>query len=132
MARELLILRNHHPMEYLSKTKFDRPAIQLQAMMDMEYPADPLLEPHLVGMTFGQVALMQQVTQAAGGNGYALDRVLNRMIGTPINTNVNVNKEMTYQDFLDNIAVQDQATHENHSKAIDVKHTVVRESEKIS
>lgn len=132
MARDLILLRDHHPMQFLAKTKFDRPGAQLQVMMDMPYPADPITEPHLVGMTFGQVALMCQVVKAAAGDGFALDRVLDRTIGKAVNTNVNLNKDMTYQDFLDDLAMKD-------SKVIDVQAegshgtgVPVRESDKIS
>ncbi len=123
-------------MEALINVRQERSSVQFLAMFNLPYPADPILEPHLVGLTFGQVALMQQVIKAAEGDGVVLERILNRTEGTPINTNVNLNKNVTYQDFLDIIIKKEQAADDaiinvKSSGQDDAKPTQ-RESEKIS
>jgi hypothetical protein len=74
----------------------------------MPYPADPLLEPEFVGLTYYQVGLINQARlmgfQCKESIG-ALEFFTDRTIGKPAQVNVNVGVESeTYLAFLDKIA----------------------------
>lgn len=96
-----------HPMDYLIAVRNQGTKKQIGAMMGMPYPADPITEPEFVGLTYGEVALFRQVQAAADGSGSALDRILDRSDGKPVNTNVNVTPA-SYMDFLDEIAKKEK------------------------
>lgn len=61
-------------------------------------------EPEKQGMTLLEAALFEAATQAADGDLEALDRVLNRLMGKPMQQVASVNFTGTLQDFLDTIA----------------------------
>lgn len=93
-----------HPAQYLATVKRDDIKANIKAMWLMPYDADPILEPDLVGLTCGQVILMTQIKQAVNGDGAATDRLLDRMIGKPEQTNKNLNLNGSYKDFLEEVA----------------------------
>jgi len=76
-------------------------------MWDQPYNACPITEPEFEGMTYGQVILKKQVLYAAGGDPAAFDRVLDRMVGKPLQANVNTNLSGSYKDFLEDVARQE-------------------------
>ena len=78
----------------------------VEAALDLPYPADPALEPDLVGLTDAQVAVMKQVKMAALGDGFAFDRVFDRTVGKPVAKKVSVKASVKYTDFLDGIKKQ--------------------------
>lgn len=75
----------------------------VEAALDLPYPADPALEPDLVGLTYAQVAVLKQVKMASMGDGFAFDRVFDRTVGKPVAKKVSVKATMKYTDFLDGI-----------------------------
>ena len=54
-----------HPLHYLGNIKAKDARGQISAVMEMPYPADPLVEPEYVGLTYYQVALIRQAELAA-------------------------------------------------------------------
>lgn len=93
-----------HPAEYLATVKQDDVKGNIKQFWTMPYDADPILEPELVGLTHGQVILLQQVKLAIKGDGAATERLLDRMIGKPEQLNKNVNLNGSYKDFLEEVA----------------------------
>lgn len=93
-----------HPAQYLATIKSSNVKASLTALWDMPYDADPILEPEFVGLTHGQVIMSQQVQQAIRGEGAAVDRLLDRMIGKPEQVNKNLNVNTTYKEFLEEVA----------------------------
>lgn len=75
----------------------------VEVALDLPYPADPALEPDLVGLTYAQVAVLKQVKAAALGDGFAFDRVFDRTVGKPVAKKVSVKANIKYTDFLDGI-----------------------------
>lgn len=84
--------------------------VVIHALMNLEYPADPILEPDYVGMTYGEVAVMRQVKVAALGSRDALEMLLDRTEGKAIQTNVNATVGMSYMDFLKKVAAAEGET----------------------
>lgn len=93
-----------HPGQILAESRSQEIKANLKSLWNMPYPADPVLEPELAGMTYGQVALMRQIIAAANGVGEAVDRVMDRLIGRPAQINTNLNVGASYKDFLDEVA----------------------------
>ena len=91
-----------HPLVYLEKISNARKLIG--AVADMPYPADPITEQHLMGLTYLQVGLLKQAESMAVGNLESLEFFTDRMIGRPAQVNVNVNAGDSYTDFLKKIA----------------------------
>lgn len=58
-------------------------------------------------MTYGQVAMFKQVALAAQGDPGAFDRVLDRIVGRPLQVNHNVNANKSYKDFCIEIAKEE-------------------------
>lgn len=101
-----------HPFELamagkLSPLKGASIKTNIQALWDLPYPADPLIEPEFEGLTYGQVACYKQMQKAANGDGEALERIMDRLIGRPVSTNTNLNINKTYKDFLDEVAANE-------------------------
>lgn len=103
VAKVPLLINSRHPAEFLAQVKQGSPRDVLATLFDVPYPADPLLEPELEGLTYGQVACFKQMQMAARGDGAAFDRVLDRTIGKPVNTQINVDAK-NYQDYLLDVA----------------------------
>lgn len=93
-----------HPAQILATIKKSDVKASIQALWCAPYDADPILEPEYVGLTHGQVILLQQVKQAIRGDGQSVDRLLDRFIGKPEQLNKNMNINGTYKDFLEEIA----------------------------
>lgn len=113
-------------MEYLVKVRTMPVGEKISTVLNMPYPADPLVEPEFVGLTFSEVAILKQAFLAAvHGSKDALDFLLDRSIGKPQTKNLNVNVNGTYQDFLNQIA-------ENEEGIINVVGRAQREADQIS
>lgn len=93
-----------HPAQYLAKCKATEVKTTIEAMWNTRYPACPVLEPEFVGLTFGQVAIFRQVQAAASGCSIAFDKMVDRMVGRPMQVNQNLNVNKSYKDFLLEIA----------------------------
>lgn len=93
-----------HPAQVLAHVKRDDVKANIRELWCAPYDADPILEPDFVGLTHGQVILLQQMRLAARGEGGAVDRVLDRLIGKPEQVNKNLNVQGTYKDFLEEVA----------------------------
>ena len=113
------MLYNEHPASYLAKLKVacTDPRASLSAIAHMPYPADPLVEPELVGLTFYQVGLLRQAGGMAAGILESMEFFADRLTGRPaqVNLNVNADKE-TLDSFL-------QRIHESEKDVIDVTPT---------
>lgn len=96
-----------HPAQALAAVKKSDIKANIIALWNTPYDADPILEPEMVGLTHGQVVLMQQVKMAVRGDGAAVDRLLDRMIGKPESINKNLNANMSYKDWLEEVAKQE-------------------------
>ena len=96
-----------HPAEYLAKLKTlpSDARKQIANIAHMPYPADPLLEPELVGLTYYQVGLLKQAGGMAVGCLDSMEFFTDRLIGRPAQVNLNLNAQAeSYTDFLDRIA----------------------------
>jgi hypothetical protein len=93
-----------HPAQYLASVKLHDVKGSVKEFWCTPYDADPILEPELVGMSYGQVILFRQFQLAARGVGESVDRLLDRMIGKPEQTNKNLNLQGSYKDFLEEVA----------------------------
>ena len=107
--------RGYHPLKYLSDTNTMDCRKTISAIANMPYPADPLVEPEYMGLTYFQVSVLKQAEQAARyGSLYSLEFISDRIIGKPAQINLNVNAGESYTQFLEKIA-------EAEEKVIDVK-----------
>lgn len=101
----------YHPLDYLGAIKAVDVRKQISGVMDMPYPADPLVEPEFVGLTYYQVALIRQAELAARHSSLdSLEFFSDRMIGRPAQVNVNVNANESYEQFLQKIAAEEERT----------------------
>ena len=114
-----------HPAQYLANIKVAMTDTRgnIKAVMHMPYPADPQLEPELMGLTYYQVGLIKQAGLAAIGELKALEFFTDRDIGKPSQTNLNVSVDAeSYTAFLDRIAkaegVIDVESEEQQAKEI--------------
>lgn len=103
MANNLAV----HPALYLARIKRDDIKGTFKALWNHPYPADPLLEPEFEGLTYGQVAVHQQMIAAARGSLEALNTILDRIIGKPEQVNKNLNVQGTYADFMEQVAIKE-------------------------
>ncbi len=96
-----------HPAQYLAKLKVAMTDTRnnIKAVMHMPYPADPLLEPELMGLTYYQVALIKQAQLATLGELDSLEFFTDRDIGRPAQVNVNIETKETLESFLRKIAI---------------------------
>ena len=95
-----------HPAEYLAKLKTlpSDARKQIANIAHMPYPADPLLEPELMGLTYYQVGLLKQAGGMAVGCLDSMEFFTDRLIGRPAQVNLNVNTtRQSYEEFLDTI-----------------------------
>ena len=95
-----------HPAEYLAglKTLPSDARKQIANIAHMPYPADPLLEPEFVGLTYYQVGLLKQAGGMAVGCLDSMEFFTDRLIGRPAQVNLNVNTtRQSYEEFLDTI-----------------------------
>ena len=97
-----------NPAQYLAKLKiqFNDARGMIGAVAHMQYPADPLIEPELVGLTYYQVGLIRQAQRMGIGSMEAMEFFTDRMIGKPAQVNYNLNaSEETLDAFLKKIAI---------------------------
>ena len=95
------------PAEYLAKLKTAISDVRghIQNIAHMPYPADPLLEPEFMGLTYYQVGLLRQARLMAAGITESLEFFTDRMIGKPAQVNFNINTPESYGEFLKKVAI---------------------------
>ena len=97
-----------HPAEYLAKLKlaYNDTKGAIGAVAHMPYPADPLLEPELIGLTYYQVGLIRQAQAMGVGSLEAMEFFSDRLIGKPAQVNLNVSASAeSYAEFLKRVAI---------------------------
>ena len=100
----------YHPLKYLGSIDAVDCRKQITGIASMPYPADPLVEPEFVGLTYYQVAVIRQAELAARHSSLdALEFLSDRIIGKPAQINLNVNASETYEQFLSKIAETEEA-----------------------
>jgi hypothetical protein len=97
-------LSSQHPLDYLVKCEAHDVIGTIKTLWAMPYPADPILEPDLEGLTYGQVILYRQAQLAAGGDQAAVEKILDRLLGKPVMSVKSLEIRTTYQQYLDEIA----------------------------
>lgn len=101
--------RTYHPLKYLGEIAAADCRKQISAIANMPYPADELVEPEYVGLTYFQVSVLKQAEQAARhGSLQALEYLSDRIIGKPAQVNLNINASESYEQFLTKIAQEEQ------------------------
>lgn len=101
----------YHPLKYLADLPATDCRKQITGIASMPYPADPLVEPEFVGLTYYQVAVIRQAELAARHSSLdALEFISDRIIGKPAQINLNVNTNESYEDFLKKIAEAEEKT----------------------
>ena len=101
-----------HPAEYLAKLKlaYNDTKGAIGAVAHMPYPADPLLEPELTGLTYYQVGLIRQAQAMGVGSLDAMEFFSDRLIGKPAQVNLNLSANaQSYADFLKQVADAEEA-----------------------
>ena len=105
----------YHPLKYLSEVNSVDCRKTISAIANMPYPADPLVEPEYVGLTYFQVSVLKQAELAARfASLESLEFLSDRIIGKPAQVNLNINAGDSYEAFLEKIAQAEE-------KIIDVK-----------
>lgn len=103
------LARGYHPLKYLSDINATDCRKNLSAITNMPYPADELVEPEFVGLTYFQVAVIKQAENAARhGSLEALEFLADRILGRPAQVNLNVNTKDSYEDFIRKVAEEEQ------------------------
>ena len=100
-----------HPAEYLAKLKTlpSDARKQIANIAHMPYPADPLLEPEYVGLTYFQVGLLKQAGGMALGLIDSMEFFADRLIGKPAQVNVNISTTTeSYTEFLERIKQEEE------------------------
>lgn len=96
--------RAYHPLKYLGEIAATDCRKQLSGIANMPYPADELVEPEYVGLTYFQVAVIKQAEMAARhGSLSALEYLSDRIMGRPAQVNLNVNQKESLDEFLGKI-----------------------------
>lgn len=105
----------YHPLKYLSEVNSVDCRKTISAIANMPYPADLLVEPEYVGLTYFQVSVLKQAELAARfASLESLEFLSDRIIGKPAQVNLNINAGDSYEAFLEKIAQAEE-------KIIDVK-----------
>ena len=105
----------YHPLKYLSSVQSTDCRKTISAIANMPYPADPLVEPEYVGLTYFQVSVLKQAELAARfASLESLEYLSDRIIGKPAQVNLNINAGDSYESFLQKIADAEE-------KIIDIK-----------
>lgn len=111
------LARGYHPLKYLGSVAATDCRKNLSAIANMPYPADELVEPEFMGLTYFQVAVIKQAEMAARhGSLDALEFFADRILGRPAQVNLNVNTTESYEEFIRKVAEEEQ-------KFIDVEAT---------
>ena len=105
----------------LEKLRKTPPSRQIQHIMHSPYPADPVLEPELIGMTYFQVASLRQAEKAAKGSLDSLEFLLDRTVGKAIQHNTNVNIGGNYKDFLKSVKDKEEQFQREHPEIADAE-----------
>jgi hypothetical protein len=101
--------RAYHPLKYLGEIASNDCRKNLTTIANMPYPADELVEPEFVGLTYFQVAVIKQAELAARhGSLTALEFLADRIMGKPAQVNLNVNTKESYEDFIRKVAQEEQ------------------------
>lgn len=99
-----------HPLHYLASVPVNDARKNIAAIANLPYPADILVEPEFVGLTYFQVAVIKQAQQAAlHGSLASLEFLSDRMIGRPAQVSLVATPE-NYEDFLKKIAETEEKT----------------------
>jgi hypothetical protein len=103
------LARSYHPLKYLGDVATTDCRKNLSAIANMPYPADELVEPEFMGLTYFQVAVIKQAEMAARhGSLQALEFLADRILGRPAQVNLNVNTKDSYEDFIRKVAEEEQ------------------------
>lgn len=105
----------------LEKLRNTPPSRQISHLMHSPYPADPVLEPELIGMTYFQVAVLQQTQLAAKGSLTSLEFLLDRTVGKAVQHNQNVNVGGSYKDFLKAVKEKEEEFKRDHPEIVDAE-----------
>ena len=115
LARSSPVGVGYHPLRYLSEVNSMDCRKTISAIANMPYPADPLVEPEYVGLTYFQVSVLKQAELAARfASLESLEFLSDRIIGKPAQVNLNINAGESYTSFLEKIAAEEE-------KIIDIK-----------
>ena len=77
---------------------------QIKTVVCLMYEGE---DPRLKGMTLMEAALVKQAIMAADGDGDALERFLNRILGKPLQQVANLNMNASLKEYLDELTRSD-------------------------
>jgi hypothetical protein len=75
----------------------------LKISLDLPYDGN---DPSLANLTMGEAMVVQEARKAAHGDSAAFERIMNRLVGAPIQKSQNVNLNANLGDFLDKVSAQ--------------------------
>lgn len=75
----------------------------LKVSLDLPYDGN---DPSLQNLTMGEAMVVQEARKAAHGDSAAYNRIMDRLVGAPVQRSESVNFNGNLSDFLDKVAVQ--------------------------
>lgn len=75
----------------------------MKACLDLPYDGN---DPSLQNLTMAEAMVIQEARKAAHGDSYAFGRIMDRIVGPPVQKSQSVNVNADLSDFLDKVAEQ--------------------------
>lgn len=90
----------------MSQSPAERLLETLKVSLDLPYQGN---DPSLQGLTFGEAMVVQEARKAAHGDSAAFGRIMDRIVGPPVQKSQSVNLNGDLSDFLDKVSEQSKS-----------------------